>query len=278
MTPPELERIRASRGWREHRVEVLHGTSDGSVLVKGQRPARGAWRYRLLNAIASVLGQPLLRAAPAHGGARAQAIEVRRLRALAAAGVNVPEVLHVDPEFFVQRWLGEQRLDELLQRGGEAALGAWQRGLRCLVALHERGQVASQAFTRNFIVQGDRLALIDFEDDPLDVLTLEQAQARDWLAYLHSTAREMPPSLLAPTGPLVDPLRAELAREREPVRRLVVDSARRLAWVSRIDARDARGWRRHVSILQSAVALVLAAAEPRGPTADPCEVLHARHH
>lgn len=275
MTPAELQRIRSSRGWRQHRIEVLHGTSRGSVLVKGQRPPRSAWRYRLLDAVAAAIGEPLLRAAPVLGGGEAQATEVRRLRALAAAGVNVPEVLHVDPEFFVQRWLGDQRLDERLHRGDPQALDAWQRGLRCLVDLHERGQAASQAFTRNFIVQGDRLALIDFEDDPLQIMTLEQAQARDWLAYLHSTAREMPRTLI--TVAATDLLRAELARERDPVRRQVVASARRLAWLGRIGVREGRGWRRHVSILQTAVGLALAAADPRGPTADPCEVLHARH-
>jgi len=81
-----------------------------------------------------VAGLPLLRAAPAHGGAQAQQIEVRRLRELAAAGVPVPQVLHVEPDFFVQRYMGDHALDKLL-RQPQAALW-WQRGLQALVALH----------------------------------------------------------------------------------------------------------------------------------------------
>ena len=53
--------------------------------------------------------------------------------------------------------------------------------------MHGRGGCLSHAFARNFIATSTGLAMIDFEDDPLEVLTLVEAQARDWLAYLHST-------------------------------------------------------------------------------------------
>ena len=257
MTPLDLQRIRASDGWRRRRVELFHDTSQGSVIAKGQRAARPAWRYRLLNGFAGIAGLPLLKAAPAHGGTRAQAIEVDRLRQLAAAGVRVPQVLHVDADFFVQSWLGDARLDHLLQR--DDALVWWQRGLRTLLDVHARGQYLSQAFARNFIAVGDVLAMIDFEDDPLEAMTLEQALARDWLAYLHATAlafRQRPAAVHAECAAL---LRAELAREHVPVRRLVADTARRLCWVRRLPAGDGRGWRRHVAILHLAVGLMLAA-------------------
>jgi tRNA A-37 threonylcarbamoyl transferase component Bud32 len=276
MTPADLQRIRASAAWHEHRIEVFHDTSQGSVLVKGQRAPRPAWRYRLLNGFARAAGLPLLRAAPAHGGARAQQIEVARLRGLAAAGVPVPQVLHVEADFFVQSYLGDTRLDELLLHASAALW--WQRGLQALVALHARDQYLSQAFARNFIAQGERLAMIDFEDDPLEVMTLEQAQARDWLAYLHSSARVLRAQTAVQQAASIELLRAELARERLPVRRLVADTARRLRWVQRLAAQDGRGWRRHVAVLQSAVALMLAADTPDGKARQDPEVIHARHH
>jgi tRNA A-37 threonylcarbamoyl transferase component Bud32 len=258
MTPQDLQRIRGSTGWRTHRIEVFHGTSQGSVLVKGQRAARPPWRHRLLNGFAQLAGLPLLRAAPAHGGARAQQIELQRLRQLAAAGVPVPQVLHEEAEFFVQSYLGDQRLDALLQ-STDAALW-WRRGLHLLVDLHAKGQYLSQAFARNFIASGDALAMIDFEDDPLEVLPLHQAQARDWLAYLHSSSRALLSQSAAQQAAAVRMLRAELARESAPVRALVADVARRLRWVQRLPAGNGIGWRRHIAILQSAVALMLAAA------------------
>jgi tRNA A-37 threonylcarbamoyl transferase component Bud32 len=276
MTPADLQRIRASATWRAQRIEVFHDTSRGSVLVKGQRAARPAWRYRLLNGFAGLAGLPLLRAVPAHAGARAQQIEVQRLRSLAAAGVVVPQVLHVDAEFFVQSYLGDSRLDALLQQAAAALW--WQRGLQALVMLHAREQYLSQAFARNFIAFGDQLAMIDFEDDPLEVMPLEQAQARDWLAYLHSSARLLHTQTPAQQAAAIEVLRAELARECAPVRRLVGDSARRLRWVQRLSARDGRGWRRHVAILQAAVALILAADASDSNASQNDEVIHARHH
>jgi len=271
MTPAELQHIRASPVWRARRIEVLHDTSVGSVLVKGQRAPRPVWRHQLLSGFARLAAVPLLRAVPAPGGARAQQTEVRRLRELAAAGVPVPQVLHVEAEFFVQRYLGEQRLDALLRQ--PQAMLWWQRGLRSLVALHARGQYLSQAFARNFIASGDHLAMIDFEDDPLEVMSLHQAQARDWLAYLHSGAL-----VLRGQEAALELLRAELAHESTPVRALVADTARRLRWVRRLPAGEGRGWRRHVAIPQSAVALLLSADESNNNSREHDKVIHARHH
>jgi hypothetical protein len=276
MKPEDLQRIRGSDGWRRNRVELFHDTSVGSVIVKGQRAARSVWRYRVLNGVARVVGLPLLRAAPARGGARAQAIEVTRLQSLAAAGVAVPQLLHVDKDFFVQSWLGEARLDQLLRK--KAAFTWWQRGLHTLVDVHARDQYLSQAFARNFVAVGDTLAMIDFEDDPLEVMTLEQAQARDWLAYLHASALAFRSQLPAPRADCIALLRAELARERAPVRQLVTDTAQCLRWLRRIPAGDGRGWRRHISILQTAVGLMLAAETSDDNPATGPKVIHARHH
>lgn len=276
MTPQDLQRIAASPGWRRQRVELLHDTSVGSVIVKGQRAPRSSLRYALLNGLARLQGLPLLKTAPAHGGARAQQIEVERLRRLAEAGAPVPKLLHVDADYFVQSWAGASRLDQLLQQ--DDALLWWQRGLRTLVALHARGQYLSQAFARNFVASDDSLTLIDFEDDPLEVMTLPQAQARDWLAYLHSSANPLLRLSEAQRAESRALLREALAREQTEVRRLLADAARRLSWVLRLPAGDGRGWRRHVAILHAAVGLMLAAGNSDDNPATGPKVNHARHH
>ena len=123
--------------------------------------------------------------------------------------------------------------------------------------------------------------MIDFEDDPLEVMTLAQAQARDWLAYLHSSALRACACTAAGAACRMPSrlLRAELARESAPVRALVADTARRLRWVQRLPAGDGRGWRRHVAILQSAVGIdARCATRPTTTPATDSEVNHARHH
>jgi hypothetical protein len=281
LTADDLQRIGAAQGWRERRIEVFAGTSVGTVLVKGQRAPRAPWRYRALNGIALVCGLPMLRAAPAPGGAAAQAVEVDRLRRLAAAGVDVPHVHHVDREFFVQSFVDGPLLSELLGRGGDAALRAWQRGLQALVDVHSRQQYLSQAFTRNMVADGDRLVMIDFEDDPLQAMPLVQAQARDWMAYLFTSVMSLPRAdtmaLSDSAHPMPTQLCAALAGEPPAVRRALHAAATRLSVLLRLRRRDT-GWRRYLAHLQCTVTLLLAAQCAVRPQTHEPEARHARHH
>jgi len=57
--------------------------------------------------------------------------------------------------------------------------------------VHLKKQYLSQGFVRNIvkIKDSEEVGFIDFEDDPIQVLSLEQAQARDLLLFVNSTAR-----------------------------------------------------------------------------------------
>jgi len=226
MSAESLARIDASTGWRTHRVEVFD-LPEGQVLVKGQRPSRSRWPHRLLNALAWLAGVPFMKAVPVHGGGRSQAIEVERLRTLFDAGLPVPQVLHVAPDHFVMRYLGERHLWHVLREQGSEAWPLWMQAMEAILLVHTRGQYLSQCFARNIIVADRFRGLIDFEDDPLEVMSLAQAQARDWLIFLQST--------LWPLG--ADPQRLEAAlhqvldRESEPVRSALSHVARRLGWM-----------------------------------------------
>ncbi len=162
----------------------------------------------------------------------------------------VPAVLHVDPGFIVIAHLDGPILIELIERGGSAGFDAWQRGLAALVDVHGRGGCLSHAFARNFIVTGAGLAMIDFEDDPLEVLTLPEAQARDWLAYLHSTVWQLQGS----AGEIGLAVAAQLAREAADVRGLVEHAGRRLALLRHLP-RSRRTWGREVVGVQALASL-----------------------
>jgi hypothetical protein len=229
LLPQDVERIARSDGWRERRIEVFD-TAGGKVLVKGQRPQRHPALYRLLNAAARLTGAPFLKAAPMHGGARAQQVEVARLRALHEASARVPRVLHVADDHFVMQWLGDEHLGTLLQTGHPHAVALWREAGDALVRLHARGQYLSQGFARNLIVdtasQPPKLAgAIDFEDDPLEVMTLPEAQARDWLAFLQSTAWMLPQTQV--DAQIDDWMR----RDSDDVRELFLRAARKLGWL-----------------------------------------------
>jgi len=185
LSPNSLQAIEASQGWRQHRVEMFD-LPEGRVVVKGQRSARGPWRFRVLSALARLTSNPLLRPVPAPGGAAAQATEVARLRSLAASGVQVPELMHQGADYIVLRRIEGQPLQDQFTGEVGVALRAFTQGLDGLIDLHRRGQYLSQGFARNMLAAPDGLWYIDFEDDPLQVMDLPDAQARDLLSYLLS--------------------------------------------------------------------------------------------
>lgn len=241
MNAADVAAIRDKLAASGQRVKTFE-TGAGRVVVKRQRPARSAWRARVVNALAGSVGVALLRAVPAHGGARAQEIEVDRLQSLRAAGVRVPEVLHVEPDFIVMGHLAGPSLIELVERGGATGFEAWRRGLAALTDTHARGGHLSHAFARNFIAADAGLGMIDFEDDPLEAMPLDAAQARDWLAYLHSTLWLLDRAL----ADIQAAVAVRLADEKPAVRALVEAAGRRLALLRHLP-RSRRIWGREVA-------------------------------
>lgn len=223
------------------------------AILKRPRPAHGAWRYALLRAAARLVDAPTLLPVPAHGGARAQAIEVRRLRELRAAGVCVPAVLRAAEDGIVLQFLGDRALVEQFKLDAATGLAAWRRGLEAIAGVHARGQYLSQAFARNMLEHDGRLWFIDFEDDPLETLDLVQAQARDWLAYLHSSVW----LLAAPRVALLEAWDAILRSMPAPVAQRLRSDTRRLLWLRHLPARR-RPWGRDVVSLQALAAFLHA--------------------
>lgn len=245
LSAASLHTIEASPGWRQHRVEMFE-LPEGRVVVKGQRPARGPWRFRLLSVLSRCTRNPLLRPVPARGGAAAQAIEVGRLRALAAAGVCVPEVLHHADQFIVLRRVDGEALQQHFVGEPAQALSAFRQGLEGLLDLHRRGQYLSQAFARNILRSQGQLWFIDFEDDPLEAMPLHTAQARDLMAYLLSAIWVHS----APRADLMAVWTVESRRVAPPVIQQVRQAARGLAWLRHLP-RERKPWGRDVVTVQA---------------------------
>ena len=154
--------------------------------------------------------------------------EQAMIRRLAALGARVPPLLAVEARSLLLGDLGptlalacraepsSSRREALVRLGQEAIIG-----------LHARGGYLSQAFARNLTVLDGQVGFIDLEEDPLTIMPLEAAQARDILFYAHSTAR----FLLDSPGRHAALLQAQLARAEPAVRAEVAHTARRLRWL-----------------------------------------------
>jgi hypothetical protein len=251
LLPDDLQRIRASEGWRRDRVEVLE-TSIGPVVVKGQRPPRSVMPRRFFNWAMQATGLSTLKVPLRDGGPLAQQVEVQRLSELQAAGVLVPTLLHVAPDFFVQEYMNGPDLSRELSRGAGDKLDVWQRGVAAVQAVHSRNVCLSQAFARNFIVTPRGIAAIDHEENPLEVVSLPEAQARDWLFYLHSTLWLMPESRDA----MLAVWRQVVRGENPAMVGFLVKLARRLAPLRHLPSRR-KPWGRDIVSAQAAVAFLI---------------------
>ncbi len=171
---------------------------DEQVWVKKANTPHGMARYRVLGALATLFGLPVLIPVPNLGGHTAIATEVQRLRDLAAsraarahrAGSAGRRFHHAPPGAAgrADALLGNE-IEAAVPAGPEAVLRLWLQGLRAIELVHNQGTCLSQAFARNLVRCPDGVVgYIDFEDDPTAVLPLPLCHGRDALCYAHSTA------------------------------------------------------------------------------------------
>lgn len=203
---------------------------DEQVWVKKANTPHGMARYRVLGALATLFGLPVLIPVPNLGGHTAIATEVQRLRDLAARGLRVPTVLAAQEDGFIMRHLGRpaeqtpslgNEIEAAVPAGPEAVLRLWLQGLRAIELVHNQGTCLSQAFARNLVRCPDGVVgYIDFEDDPTAVLPLPLCHGRDALCYAHSTA-----IYLRQCGALEDarPLWAQWLQARGPALQEVME-------------------------------------------------------
>lgn len=132
-----------------------------------------------------------LRPPPHHGGDQARQVEARRLAELRAQAVHVPQVLGEGRAALVISDNG-QSLAHCLRRAQHdpAQLDALvTAALTAIARAHRRGAYLGQPLPRNMTYDGGCVGFLDFEEDPLEVMTLEQAQARDWLLFGYGVAK-----------------------------------------------------------------------------------------
>ncbi|KAF1687516.1 serine/threonine protein phosphatase [Pseudoxanthomonas broegbernensis] len=159
-----------------------------------KRYGQGRRRLSLgsLDLVARKLDLPALRPPPHHGGPLAKETERRRIAELDALGVRVPEVLGENGDTLLLGDIGATLSTRLRAvRGDPQAMdGLVAKTIAAIADAHRRGAYLGQPLPRNITLDaGGAIGFIDFEEDPLEVMPLEQAQARDWLLFAFGMAK-----------------------------------------------------------------------------------------
>ncbi len=246
---------------KQEKNVASHRLGSERVWLKKAGPRHGKWGYRVMAAVARMARLDIIKPVPNPGGEAAIATEARRLKQLAAAGLRVPTVLAQQADGLLISDLGEsgratvvlqERLDQVAAAGPAALLAVWREGLSAIAAVHVRGQHLSQAFDRNLMQCPDGvIGYIDFEDDPAEVMTLAECQARDWLSYLHSTAMMLEAAAPQAAG---QHWHAALAGVNEEVRERIANAARRMKWARKLPA--SRRWGRDTQRVRAVARLL----------------------
>ncbi|MEH6421745.1 hypothetical protein [Pseudomonas sp. CGJS7] len=198
-------------------------------------------RLRALELTARRLGVPALRPPPHRVGAGARETEQRRLLELAACEVRVPSILGEGDTYLLLSDIGETLSARLRRSSPDQAYALVHRAARTLADAHARGGYIGQPLARNLTIdEHGRIGFIDFEEDPGEVMSVQQAQIRDWLIFAAGTSRYF----RDPDRELSAIIAESLRGEAEEVRRGLGDAADRLGFVESVAGwfgRRARG-------------------------------------
>ncbi|MCD9028404.1 serine/threonine protein phosphatase [Luteimonas sp. BDR2-5] len=192
----------------------------------------------VLDAIARGLQLDALRPPPHPGGGEARRIEARRLAELEALGVRVPRVIGEGESTLLLSDIGMTMAARLRAADGDAdAIDALTtRVIAAIADAHARGAYLGQAIPRNIAIDdAGNVGFLDFEEDPLEVMSLPQAQARDWLLFAFGVAKYYDGRTDALAGMLARGLHAEpdeVVHQAQRVERLQ-GFAQRIRWLGR---------------------------------------------
>lgn len=210
------------------------------------------WRLRALDLVVRALDVSALRPPPHRTGAAACAIEKRRLTELAATGVLVPRVLQTGTERLLLSDMG-QTLAHRLRTSNATEAGRWfSEAAWAIAKVHRQDAYLGQPLARNLTVDAHgNIGFLDFEEDPVEVMTRTDAQVRDWLLFAAGTARHLPHD----ERELGELLRPVLASAHQDVRENLRSSVKRLgflAWLAHLKRSRAAGIGKAIRMLKIA--------------------------
>ena len=103
--------------------------------------------------------------------------------------MNVPDVLGTGHAALVIGDNGSS-FNTCLRQADEAGRDRLvMAAMQAIAEAHARGAYFGQPLPRNLTWDGDKVGFIDFEEDPLEVMDLSEAQARDWLMFGYGVAK-----------------------------------------------------------------------------------------
>ena len=190
--------------------------------------------------------------------------EARRLLALVQAGVRVPPLLHLAPDYFLMPYCGEPLANLLNGWSPDTLRGELTAQAAELGRFHHAGQWHGAAQIKNLTRHDGQTWRIDFEESFGDQVPLAVAQALDLVLFVDSVALAGPLDEAASRSLLPTLLDTWLAQQPDPAVLAVLRRGQpwltRLAWLARpFQRRTAKGRQRKGALRLAIVADAVSA-------------------
>ncbi len=173
------------------KARTISGDHAGQRLwIKQSVPPKARIWHTLQRTLAAILGMPILRATVSAGRHESLVAEAARLKQFADKGFHVPQVLAIYQDMLVMTDAGPQfrtwldtTLDLTQRKTGLAT------AMLSLADLHSQGLAHGRPYMRDMTWDGKTIGFLDLEEDPVLVMPLATAQARDVWIFLSAASR-----------------------------------------------------------------------------------------
>ncbi|MGB0135186.1 serine/threonine protein phosphatase [Dokdonella sp.] len=201
--------------------------NDRKVWLKQYGSSRRRFTLGVLDRLARSLSIEPLRPPPHYSGDRALSNELRRVKELQAADVNVPDILGQGRATLLLADIGVSLSSCLKEARSDKAKRDHLvfMAIDAIAGVHAKGLYLGSPEPRNMTFGNECIGFLDFEEDPGEVMHRDVAQARDWLMFVHGVAKFYPEQHVKLAGLL----QKGLDRANPDVTRRVLDAGNRLS-------------------------------------------------
>lgn len=164
---------------------------EGRLVWIKRRPfsKKNRW-HQLQGILARLVLLPTLAPTVTAGGSESLRFEAERLQSFALKNIPVPNVLAVTETFMLTEDVGLQLQEHLYKLSNPKEVHhLLSNAIATVCQMHQAGLCHARPSLRDMTIKNGLISVIDLEEDPLQVMRLPQAQARDVWLFLNSAAR-----------------------------------------------------------------------------------------
>lgn len=163
---------------------------DETIWIKRRPLSKKTVWHRLLSLVTYLIPVPIFYPTVVSDSGSGLLEEASRLRLFAKKGIAVPEIVASTSNYLATKNAGFTLQKYLEQANStEDKLRLLKMAFDALIQLHLAQLCHGRPFLRDMTLHDNNVFLLDLEENPLAVMSLEQAQARDIWLFLNNAAR-----------------------------------------------------------------------------------------